>query len=75
MILLKFCLIITLILYILSYQDESSEAYDVDIDLDELLDIEGDFNRKEWLGVSQTIIASLKVCFVIGFLLYAFFVN
>lgn len=40
---------------LLFFQDEDSGAYEVEIDLDELLDIEGDFNRKEWLGVSNII--------------------
>ncbi|GBN80670.1 hypothetical protein AVEN_12257-1, partial [Araneus ventricosus] len=30
--------------------DEDPTSYDIEIDLDELLDIEGDFNRKAWLG-------------------------
>ncbi|XP_042896156.1 protein phosphatase 1 regulatory subunit 14C [Parasteatoda tepidariorum] len=32
------------------HREEDSNCYDVEIDLDELLDIEGDFNRKAWLG-------------------------
>ncbi|GBN19979.1 hypothetical protein AVEN_88780-1, partial [Araneus ventricosus] len=31
-------------------KDEDPTSYDIEIDLDELLDIEGDFNRKAWLG-------------------------
>lgn len=44
-------------------QDEDSTSYDIEIDLDELLDIEGDFNRKAWLGVSLFLFFSLKVNF------------
>ncbi|XP_055940209.1 protein phosphatase 1 regulatory subunit 14B-like [Argiope bruennichi] len=32
------------------HRDEDPTSYDIEIDLDELLDIEGDFNRKAWLG-------------------------
>ncbi|XP_054718101.1 protein phosphatase 1 regulatory subunit 14B-like [Uloborus diversus] len=31
-------------------REEDKTPYNVEIDLDELLDIEGDFNRKAWLG-------------------------
>ncbi|GFX99091.1 protein phosphatase 1 regulatory subunit 14B [Trichonephila clavipes] len=34
----------------LTSRDEDPTSYEIEIDLDELLDIEGDFNRKAWLG-------------------------